>query len=234
MLNDNRRSPPATPPPNPPWRLPRRLRQVRRAARKGFCPEQDRSPVALMGHGRPEPLILQLPPGGLRAGGGVRRRHGHQPAAGRADRRGLRGPGPRGLQRALGGDPARRRRPGPPLVLRGRVRRGRDRHLRGLRPGAGGVRAGPPGPRAQPGRRHPGPGGGRRLLHPGPAPVGGREHRARHQVPHPRADPLRRPPRRLPGAGRRPPRGGRGPHHHRDGLRPAAGQSGHQRGRAGP
>ena len=73
------------------------------------------------------------------------------------DRRRLRRPGPRGVQRAAGGHPARRRRPGPPVVLRGRLRRGGDRHLRCLRPGPGRVRAGAPGPRAQPGRRRPWP-----------------------------------------------------------------------------
>ena len=74
---------------------------------------------------------------------------------------------------------------------------------------------------------------GRRLLHPRPAPVGGREHRPGHQVPHARPDPLRRPPRRLRGAGLGAHRGRRGPHPHRDGVRPAAGQGGHQRGQAG-
>ncbi len=113
------------------------------------------------------------------------------------------------------------------------MRRGRDRHLRCLRTGAGRVRTGSPGPGAEPGRRRPGPRGSRGLLHARPAPVGGRQHRARYQVPHARPDPLRRSPRRLPGAGRGPDRGRRRLDRHRDGVRPVAGQGGHQRRPAG-
>ena len=40
------------------------------------------------------------------------------------------GPRPRGLQRVARRDPPRRRGPGAPVLLRGRLRRGRDRHVR--------------------------------------------------------------------------------------------------------
>ena len=179
---------------------------------------------------RTESSYLRGRPGARRH---LRRRHGDQPPGAGAHRRRFRRPRPRGVQRAAGGDPSRRGRQGPPFVLRGRLRRGRDRHLRGLRPGVGRVRTQRPGPRAQPGGHGHRPQGGRRLLDPGQAPLGGRQHRSGHQVPHPGPDQIRRSARRLRGAGRRAHRGRRRPHHHRDGLRPAAGQGGHQRGPAG-
>ena len=190
-------------------------------------------PVALRGHGRRQQLSFLVPAGRLRAGGHVRRRHGNQPAAGRSDRRRLRGPRSRGMQRTTGGHPARGGRPGPPVLLRGRVRRGRDGHLRGVRSRAGRVRAGPPGGRVEPGRSPAGPPGGRRFRHSRSAPVGGGQHRAGDQVPDAGPDPVRRSARRLPGTGGRTHRGRRRSHHHRDGLRPAAGQGGHQRSPTG-
>ena len=216
-------------------RRPALHRGVRRCRPPGCSgPPRGVPPVALKAHGSFVPVIqLRLPRGHHPTGGDLRRCHGHQPAAGRADGGRLRGPGPRGLQRDAGTDAARRHRPGPPVVPRGRVRRGGDRHLRGLRPGAGRVRPGPPGARAQPGRCRPGQGGGRRLLHSRPSPMGGRQHRPGHQVPHTRPDQVRRPPRRLRGAGLGSDRGERGPDRHRDGLRPPAGQGGHQRGPPG-
>ena len=116
-------------------------------------------------------------------------------------------PGPRG--------------PGPPLVLRGRLRRRRDRHLRLDLGRAGRVRPGRPGARAhaEGGRarvRRP-----RRVLHARAAPLGRGLHGAGHEVPHPRAHHVRRVPGRLRGAGARAPGGGRRPPADRDAVRPA-------------
>ena len=166
------------------------------------------------------------------ARGRLRRRHGHEPAAARPGRGGLRRARPRGLQRGTGRDPARPGGPGASLLLRGRLRRGRDRHLRLDLGRPGRVRAGRPGPRAD---AHGPPSWPARCATSSPrrAPaLGGRFHGAGHQVPHPRADPLRRVPRRLRGAGARPARGRRRPPAHRDAVRHALGQGRHQRGPA--
>ena len=214
-----------------PHRPARRSGAGRRPA--GDCPWGRFSPVALTGHGRQGRFSIQLPRGRLRAGGHLRRRHGHQPPAGRADRRRFRRPGSRGVQRAAGGHPARRRRPGPPVVLRGRVRCGRDRHLRRVRPGAGRVRPGRPGPRAQPGRGRDRPRAADDFATPdrprwvagsiGP----GTKFPTLGQIQY--AD-LRDAYEEQAAA---PHRGRRRPDHHRDGLRPPPGQGGHQRGPAG-
>ena len=95
-----------------------------------------------------------------------------------------------------------RGRAAPPLVPRRRRRRRRDRHLRGVLRRPRRVRARRPGPGAEPRRRRSWPArSGRRVLDARPAPVGGRQHRPGDEVPDARPDPLRRPPRRLPGAG---------------------------------
>ena len=120
----------------------------------------------------------------------LRRRHGHQPAAGRPERRRLRRPRPRGLQRGP--------RPVPP---RRRVRRSTGPSSTSACDvvetntfGAFGVvlaEYGLAGPRRgdQPGRGPPGPGGRRRGRRPPrrPAPLGGREPRARAPSSRPSA-----------------------------------------------
>ena len=75
--------------------------------------------------------------------------------------------------------------------------------------------------------------GARRVLDTRAAALGGRLHGPGHQVPHARADLLRRLPRRLRGAGARAARGRRRPAAHRDAVRPAVGQGRHQRRPAG-
>jgi hypothetical protein len=89
--------------------------------------------------GRLDPQV-HLPPGPAGAGAHLRRRHGHQPAAAGVEPRGLRRSRPRGLQRNPHQHPPRPDRPGPPLLLRGRLRRRRDRHVRLLPGRAGRVR----------------------------------------------------------------------------------------------
>ncbi len=139
------------------------------------------------------------------------------------------GPELEGCNELLVADPTRRRRPGPSIVLRRRLRRGGDRHVRSLLDRPRRVRPAAPGPGAQPGCGPAGPPSRRRLLHARPSSMGGRQHRPRHQVPHPGTDPLRRAARRLRGAGERPPRRWRRPDPDRDGVRPAPGQGGDQR-----
>ena len=181
------------------------------------------------------PGTAPLPGRPARAGGHLRRRHRHQPPAARSwDRRRLRRPRARGLQRDPGRHPARRRRPTPPLLPRRRRRRHRDRHLRGLLGGAGRVRHGRPGARAQRGRRRGWPaaladeystpdrprwvagsmGPGTKFPTLGQIPFAELRDAYEEQAA-------------------RPARGRRRPPHHRDRLRPAAGQGGHQRLPAG-
>ena len=147
----------------------------------------------------------------------LRRRHGHEPAAPRARPRRLRRSRPRGLQRVARRDPPRPGRPGPPLLLRGRLRRGRDRHLRLDLGRPGRVRAGRPRPRADPDRAAElACAVARRVLDARAPPLGGGLHGPGHQVPDARADLVRRLPRRLRGAGARSARGRRRPPAHRD------------------
>ncbi|RIH84116.1 hypothetical protein Mterra_02058 [Calidithermus terrae] len=133
---------------------------------------------------------IPLPASPLPPGAGLRRGDGHRDFQVRPHGGGLRR---RALQR-LPGDaqpgPARRDRPHPPQLPRGRRRRDRDQHLRGLPPRAGGVRARGRGRRpGLPGRPRR-PRGGRPPLHPREAPLRGRFAGAGHQAHQPGADRL--------------------------------------------
>ncbi len=124
---------------------------------------------------------------------------GGQPHAGR-----LRGP--RGLQRDPQRHPARHRPRHPRRVLRRRRRLRGDQHVRRQLRQPLRVRHRRAHLRAVRGRRPDRPGGGRRLVHPGPAPLGDRLGRPRHQAAHARACGLPHPARYLPAAGRGPDR----------------------------
>ena len=180
--------------------------------------------------GTARPVRVLLPAGAARARRHLRRRHGHEPAAARAwAPTTSAGPSSRAATRSWSRRRPDARRAGAPLLLRGRVRRRRDRHLRVDFGGAGRVRPGRPGPRADPHGRRARLRGARRVRHARPPPLGGRHHGPGDQVPHARPDPLRRLPRRLRGAGARAARGRRRPAPDRDAVRPAVGEGGHQR-----
>jgi hypothetical protein len=104
----------------------------------------------------------------------------------RPDRRRLRRRRPRGLHRLPGHHPPRRHRRPAHRLLRGGRRRGGDQHLRRLRRAARRVRHGRPVPRDRQGQRPHRPGGGRRLLHPGPQALRGRLARPGTKFPEPR------------------------------------------------
>ena len=140
------------------------------------------------------------------------------------------GPDLEGCNELLVRHPARRRRPGPPVVLRGRLRRGRDRHLRRLRPGAGRVRPGPTGSASSTWPPPRSPGRPPTTTRPPDQPrwvagsIGpGTKFPTLGQIRY--AD--LRDAYEEQAAG--PHRGRRRPDHHRDGLRPPPGQGGHQR-----
>ncbi len=94
--------------------------------------------------------------------------------------------GPRGLQRGAQRQPPRRRHRHPRGLLRRRLGRGRDQHVRREPREPGRVRDRRPDRRAFPGRRATRQLRGHEALDARPAALGPRQRRSRHQTPQPR------------------------------------------------